>query len=126
MADNQEPAGKNGKICYIEIPAVDVNASIAFYQKSFAWNIRKRGDGHMAFDDTTGQVSGAWVKGRIPMTEAGLMIYIMVDNIEKAVELVKLNGGKIIQPIGVDAPELTARFTDPAGNIIGLYEEPRK
>jgi len=64
--------------------------------------------------------------GRKPMTEAGLMIYIMVDNIDQAVERVKSNGGKIVQPIGADAPELTARFSDPAGNILGLYEEPRK
>jgi uncharacterized protein len=35
-------------------------------------------------------------------------------------------GGKIVQPIGADAPELTARFKDPGGNVVGLYEEPRK
>jgi uncharacterized protein len=29
-----------------------------------------------------------------------------------------------VQPIGVDAPEITARFTDPAGNVFGLYQEP--
>ena len=34
------------------------------------------------------------------------------------------NGGKIVQPIGVDAPEITARFSDPAGNVLGLYQEP--
>jgi hypothetical protein len=31
-----------------------------------------------------------------------------------------------VQPIGGDAPEITARFTDPAGNIFGLYQEPIK
>jgi len=34
------------------------------------------------------------------------------------------NGGVIVQPIGGDAPEITARFRDPAGNIMGLYQEP--
>ena len=29
-----------------------------------------------------------------------------------------------MQPIGADAPEVTARFRDPAGNVIGLYQEP--
>jgi hypothetical protein len=48
----------------------------------------------------------------------------MVDNIEAAIEKVVSNGGKIIQPVGMDAPEITARFTDPAGNIIGLYQQP--
>jgi len=35
-------------------------------------------------------------------------------------------GGTIVQPLGVDAPEITARFRDPGGNIIGLYQEPQK
>jgi len=25
----------------------------------------------------------------------------------------------------MDAPEITARFSDPAGNIIGLFEQPK-
>jgi hypothetical protein len=25
---------------------------------------------------------------------------------------------------GVDAPEITARFRDPGGNVIGLYQSP--
>jgi hypothetical protein len=29
-----------------------------------------------------------------------------------------------VQLIGADAPEITARFRDPAGNVIGLYQEP--
>jgi hypothetical protein len=29
----------------------------------------------------------------------------------------------LVQPIGADAPEVTARFRDPGGNVIGLYQE---
>ena len=31
---------------------------------------------------------------------------------------------RIVQPIGGDTPEITARFRDPAGNVLGLYQEP--
>ena len=48
----------------------------------------------------------------------------MVDNAVDAINLMIRNGGKIVQPIGADAPEITARFSDPAGNILGLYQEP--
>jgi predicted enzyme related to lactoylglutathione lyase len=48
----------------------------------------------------------------------------MVDSVAATVESVIENGGTIVQPIGADAPEVTARFSDPAGNILGLYEEP--
>jgi uncharacterized protein len=116
----------NGKICYLEMPATDVAKSAAFYSKVFGWKIRTRGDGATAFDDTTGAVSGAWVLRRPPSTEPGLLFYIMVDDVEAAIRTVAAAGGAIVQPLGVDAPELTARFRDPGGNIIGLYQEPAK
>jgi uncharacterized protein len=53
-----------------------------------------------------------------------LLLYIMVDSVIATVDAVIANGGEIVQPIGVDAPEITARFRDPAGNVIGLYQQP--
>ena len=120
------PTNRNGKICYLEMPATDVAKSAEFYSKVFGWNIRKRGDGATAFDDTTGEVSGAWVIGRPASPAPGLLFYIMVDSVEAAVKSVVAAGGAIVQPLGVDAPEITARFRDPGGNIIGLYQEPPK
>ncbi len=118
------PTLTNGKICYIEIPATDIARSADFYKRVFGWHIRKRGDGSTAFDDTTGQVSGTWVLGRSPATAPGLLVYIMVDSVAATVETVVANGGEIAQPIGADAPEITARFRDPGGNVIGLYQQP--
>jgi len=120
------PTLASGKVCYIEIPAIDVNRSASFYQEVFGWRIRQRGDGHFAFDDAVGEVSGAWVLGRPAATEPGLLIYFMVDSVATTVEAVIAQGGKIVQPIGMDAPEITARFSDPAGNVIGLYRQPTR
>ena len=120
------PVAANGKVCYIEIPAVDVQRSAEFYAKVFGWCLRQRGDGHTAFDDTTGEVSGAWVVGRPPSAEPGLLFYIMVDSVAATVDAVVAAGCAIVQPVGVDAPEMTARFRDPGGNVIGLYQEPPK
>ena len=119
------PSFANGKICYIEIPATDIVRSADFYEKVFGWNIRKRGDGSTAFDDGVGEVSGTWVLGRPPSTTPGLLIYVMVDSAEATVKAVIANGGEIVQPIGADAPEITARFRDPGGNVIGLYQQPK-
>jgi predicted enzyme related to lactoylglutathione lyase len=116
----------NGKICYVEMPATDIARSSEFYKRVFGWNIRKRGDGTLAFDDGVGQVSGTWVTGRPPADKPGLLFYIMVDSVAKSVEAVKAAGGEIVQPIGADAPEITARFRDPGGNVIGLYQQAEK
>ena len=117
------PTYANGKICYVEIPAKDVSRSIAFYQAVFGWQTRRRGDGSAAFDDGVGQVSGTWVTGRSPASQPGLLIYIMVDSAAKTIDAITAHGGEIVQPVGADAPEITARFRDPAGNVLGLYQD---
>jgi uncharacterized protein len=113
----------NGKICYIEMPALDVKQSADFYSSVFGWQIRTRGNGSTAFDDTTGVVSGTWVVGRPPAAQPGFMIYIMCDSVEDSVKKVVAAGCEIVQPIGADAPEITARFRDPGGNVVGLYQQ---
>jgi predicted enzyme related to lactoylglutathione lyase len=118
------PTPANGKICYLEIPTTDIERSADFYRSVFGWKIRQRSDGHTAFDDTTGEVSGSWVPGRPPAAAPGLLIYIMVDSVAATVDAVVAAGGEIVQPIGADAPEITARFRDPGGNVLGLYQEP--
>jgi len=115
----------NGKICYIQIPATDIARSVEFYKKVFGWNIRQRDNGEFAFDDGVGQVSGMWVLNRPPSTQPGLLIYVMVTSVAATIELITANGGEITQLIGADAPEITARFRDPGGNILGLYQEPK-
>ena len=120
------PTLMNGKICYIELPASDIARSAKFYSSVFGWTMRKRGDGATAFDDTTGEVSGSFVSGRKTWDAPGLLFYIMVDSVADTCKMVESNGGTIVQKIGGDAPEITARFRDPGGNVVGLYQEPNK
>jgi predicted enzyme related to lactoylglutathione lyase len=123
MSNLKHPTLTNGKICYIELPAKSVAESSVFYEKIFGWKTRTRGDGSVAFDDAVNQVSGTWRTDRKSSPEPGLLVYIMVDDVESTMKAVVANGGKIVQPVGMDSPEITARFTDPAGNVLGLYQE---
>lgn len=118
------PNHRTGKICYLEIPASDVSRSADFYQRAFGWHVRRRGDGSTAFDDTTGEVSGTWVPGRRPAPESGLIVYIMAANAGKAAEAVTAAGGEIVQPVDPNAPEAYFTFRDPAGNVLGVYQQP--
>jgi predicted enzyme related to lactoylglutathione lyase len=122
MAD-LHPTIANGKICYVEIPSADPKKSSTFYNAIFSWKMRTRGDGATAFDDGVGEVSGAFVKGRKASSEIGALMYIMVDNVAETIEKIIQEGGRIVQPVGVDAPEITARFADLDGNVFGLYQE---
>ena len=97
------PTRANGKICYVEIPATDIHRSASFYQEVFGWRIRQRTDGHVAFDDTTGEGSGTWTIGRPPSREPGLLLYIMVDSVAATADAVVALGCEIVQPIGAGA-----------------------
>lgn len=123
MNDIALPTFGNGKICYIELPSRNINESAAFYSLVFNWAIRTRDDGTVAFDDTVNAVSGTWRLDRRPANTLGLLIHIMVNDIEATAKLITVNGGTIVQPIGMEAPEITARFSDPSGNILGLYQQ---
>ena len=118
------PTLANGKVCYLEIPATDVERSAAFYAATFGWTVRERGDGATAFDDTTGEVSGAWVTGRPAAAEPGLMVYVWCDDVAATIDKAVAAGADLVQPIGGDPGEITARIRDPGGNVIGLYQEP--
>ncbi len=124
MSAQKPPTIGHGKICYLQIPAADINLSCAFYQKVFGWRTRQRADGHIAFDDGVGEVSGEWVLNRPASAVPGLLIHIMVDSVAATIDAVIASGGQLVQPIGADAPEITARFRDPFGNVLGLYQEP--
>jgi uncharacterized protein len=117
------PNYRTGKICYIEIPASDISESAQFYQQVFGWHIRQRSDGSTAFDDTTGEVSGTWVLGRPPSSDPGLIVSIMVANAATTIEAIIAAGGKIVQPVDPEEQEVYALFRDPAGNILGIYQQ---
>jgi uncharacterized protein len=93
------PTYRTGKICYIEIPAKDTKESAEFYQRAFGWQTRERGDGSTAFDDT-------------------------VASAAKAVQAIRSAGGEIVHPVDPQAREVVATFRDPAGNLIGIYQQP--
>jgi predicted enzyme related to lactoylglutathione lyase len=64
-----------------------------------------------------------WVLGRKPATEAGLIVSIMVADAAAACDAIVATGGEIVRPVDPDASEIIAWFADPAGNVMGIYEE---
>jgi predicted enzyme related to lactoylglutathione lyase len=118
------------RFCYLEIPALDIKKSVAFYEKVFGWNIRRRDSDHPSFDDAQGNISGTWVTGAKVHREPGLLASIWVDGIDDVLARIAANGGEVVDPVHPDRPGGTswiATFRDPAGNPLRLYQEaPRK
>ena len=123
---SESKASQNGKVCYLEIPALDIHTSAAFYESVFGWKIRRSDDGSTAFDDGIGQVSGMWVTNKKPMSEPGIIVSIMVDDAEATGKLVPDAGGLVIASMKLDSGEVIVHFRDPAGNFMGMYQEGRE
>jgi uncharacterized protein len=72
-----------------------------------------------------GEVSGTWVTNRPPSSEPGLLFYIMVEGVERALGKIVDPGGDVVTPLtGQGEGEAFATFRDPAGNVMGVFEQP--
>jgi uncharacterized protein len=113
---------RHGHVSYLEIPAVDVQRSAAFYQAVFGWRIEPRDAGQVSFDDLSGDLIGRWVTGRAVSGTPGLMPYIYVDRIDEIAEQVAALGGEIIKSPYAEGNLWVATFRDPAGNMLGIWQ----
>ena len=112
------------EIRYLQIPAADVDATAGFYERALGWTIRRRDDGSTAFDDTAAVVSGEWVLDRQPAGDAGVLVHIKVDDVEATLEKIVEAGGEVVVPRTPQGDDIAyATFRDPAGNVLGIFQE---
>jgi len=122
----------HGTLNYIQIPAADLDESTAFYEAVFGWSVTRsptvaaelEQTSYPEFADSTGKVGGAFVLGRRPSQEAGILPCVLVQDIDETLRAVVDNGGKVAtsRTAIVEVVDSEAAFRDPAGNMIGLFE----
>jgi hypothetical protein len=117
---------RQGGISYLHIPAIDPRRSGAFYHEVFGWELR--GDpASPSFTDGTGHVTGAWHADLPPARDGGVLPYIFVDDVDDALAKVTANGCDIVREPFPEGPLWVATFSDPAGNVVGVYQHgPRR
>ena len=113
----------NGKLSYIQIPATDVAASARFYSGVFGWESRGEGSEHLGFTDATGDMIGAWVTDRSISREPGILPYIYVHGIDAALQEITARGGEVVRPPYEEGELWVATFRDPAGNVLGVWQQ---
>jgi len=117
---------------WIEIRTDDIEETAKFYENLFGWKIvaKEIAEG---FDvwifDTAGEPrlqnlrrGGIWLR---PKGEPlGVVVYVVVEDIETILKKVTKLRGKVVTPKTPQGPAYRAYFTDPGGNLFGLWEEP--
>src|SRR5579862_319355 len=114
---------RHGGLSYLEIPAVDTRRSAAFFEKVLGWNVSGGETDNPKFSDQTGHLIGRWVTSRAISREPGLLPYIYVDHIDDVVKRVVPHGGEIIKSPYREGNLWVSTIRDPAGNVIGLWQE---
>ena len=113
----------HGRLSYIQIPATDVHQSARFYAAVFGWQVRGDGVDHLSFTDATGDMIGAWVTGRAVAREPGVLPYVYVHGIDATLERIRAAGGEVVKPPYPEGDLWVATFRDPAGNVIGIWQQ---
>lgn len=117
----EDTIASHGKLSYVQIPAVDVDASAAFYTSVFGWTASGNAE-HRSFTDASGQLIGAFTREVAAAREPGVLPYIYVNApIEETVARIKAAGGTIARAPYDEGSLRVATFRDPAGNIIGIW-----
>ncbi|WP_320020218.1 VOC family protein [Labilibaculum manganireducens] len=112
-------------ISWVEIPSVDFDRAVKFYNTVFKLNLPKVdfGQEKMAcFPNDEGAISYA---PNFKPSENGVMVsFTAPDNIETTIQRIETNGGKVLQPktkIEVEGRDYFAICIDIEGNKIGIY-----
>lgn len=115
----------------IEIPSVDFNRAVKFYESVF--NIRlilcdsDENEKMAFFHDFTHQpnISISWGSDFLP-SKQGVLVHFTVEDMEASLSLIENMGGKILRPktkIEAENMGYFALFLDSEGNRLGLYSD---
>jgi uncharacterized protein len=110
---------RDSKIDYIEFNASDIPATKKFYADVFGWKFTDYGPEYTSFED--GRIAGGFRKG--PVSPAGTLIVIFVNDLPKAEKRVTDAGGKITKEIFSFPGGSRFHFSDPNGNVLAAWHE---
>lgn len=118
----------HGKICHVELPSQDLDASRDFYERVFGWTFESVPgfDGYLLFR-TPGGLGGAIAGGQDaePASKVGPIVYLETVDIDRTLEQIESLGGVTLRPKTKisDAFGYEALFLDNVGNRLGLWSQ---
>jgi predicted enzyme related to lactoylglutathione lyase len=124
-----ETGGQENPVVFWELASNDAEASVAFFQKVFAWDIRKTDESPIHYvpaGENDPKVDGGIFtlkKAKLPF----LTIYILVEDIEAKAKLIEENGGHLVEgPHEIPGGAKICLFNEPSGVTFAMYQPPPK
>jgi len=129
----------NGEVSHFEIPAKKLERAKVFYSEVFGWKTdtmpMASGGSYTSLITTEvgkdrmpkrrGAINGGMPEMAAPLT--GPVVTIEVDDIASTLKAVQTKGGKtVVKRTSMGEFGAYAYFKDTEGNLLGLYEYPKK
>lgn len=111
-----------GGVSYLRIPARDVAESAEFYRAVFGWRVGSD-PGSSTFADGTGHVIGHWRTDLPAVGEAGVLPYVYVTDLDGTLRAATERGAEIVTAPYPEGSLWVATIRDPAGNVIGVWQD---
>lgn len=121
-----------GGVVHFEIPADDEDRARNFYHSNFGWSLQVIPESEYSLAQTSGEQPGSAdvpptsINGGIYRRNAGLssvVVTIEVADIDAALQSINDSGGSTLRgKMEVPGSGWNAYFTDPEGNVIGLWQ----
>jgi predicted enzyme related to lactoylglutathione lyase len=120
MSSTEErPVGQHpphGAVGYVQIPALDLDASATFYETVLGWSVDHQHGGFEA-PGLIGQLTTE----ESPSDSTGPVLWMVVDGLWPALERTTATGGRVLErPVADGGERWLVTVADPAGNRIGL------
>jgi uncharacterized protein len=124
-----------GRVVHFEIPFDDGDRARGFYKELFGWQVQEMPE--MKYTMVTSGPSGeqgptesGYINGgmlsRDQAATSGPVLVIDVDSIDATLERVGgMGGSTVVGKTPVGDMGFAAYFTDPEGNVVGLWETAR-
>lgn len=118
-------------VAFFEIPAVDFNRAVGFYETLFGIKLAALdcGNEKMAFfpeEDKLCPGAISWAEKSFLPSGNGVLVSLNVENMEQSIATIEKNGGRILIPktkIEADNRGYFSVFIDCEGNRVGLYSD---
>ena len=122
----------SGRVVHFEVPFDDADRARSFYQDAFGWNMMPMPEMSYTMVSTgpsgeAGPSEPGYIGGGLTERSEflqGPVVTVDVEDIDAALAKVEQLGGKTARPrqdLG-GGMGYTAYFTDPEGNLMGLYQ----
>ena len=122
----------SGKVVHFEVPFDDGDRARSFYKEAFGWQVMEMPEmGYTIVmtgpSDDSGPTEAGFINGGMLSREQGAtsgpVVVLDVENIDETLEKIGgLGGSTVVGKTPVGDMGFAAYFTDPEGNVMGLWE----